>query len=161
MPEIADIALVMERVRKLISKIVNVPENLVNIRRVEFNNDSLLFHVSVDGRTFKAEVSPTGEVKYIEEIVTEDSTRFCIDKRSAIVIVSRRFPTCSIRNVQCRPDGYLIELEDTYRHRKFSVFVSCDGSVKKISQRDIMLSIDFVKEFIGRKLLQRIQQLRH
>ncbi len=158
-------SIVVERVKKLVSKLANVPETCVRISKVEFAPDSTVMQVMADGRYFRVNVGPDGGIRYVEEIIDVNSTRFCIDKKSAMVIVSRRFPLYSIEDVVEKDNGFIVRLVSRDGTRKLTLFVSCDGSVKKISGgidiSKIIRGVAMFKKIIDRRLLRRIQQLRH
>ncbi|GEM_PF-5816348 len=160
-----DFSIVIERVKKLVSKLANVPETCVKVSRVEFSSDATIMQVMADSRCFRVNISPDGSIRYVEEIVDIDNTRFCIDKKSAIVIVSRRFPLYSVEDVIEKSDGFIVKLVSRDGTRRITVFVSCDGSVRKISDKasvdKIVRYIASFKSLIDKRLLTRIQQLRH
>ncbi|NPB00627.1 MAG: hypothetical protein GXO10_04560 [Crenarchaeota archaeon] len=121
---------VRNRARRVISSVMNIDEKSLKFLRVEFHNDEIIMYFSSGLRTFKVIANLEGEIKSVEEVVNiepSDSATFCIDKRSATIIVARRFPEWRIVDVWQVRDGYKFKIQANGKAR--IVKVSCDGRV--------------------------------
>ncbi len=121
---------VRNRARKVISSVMNIDEKSLRFLRVEFENGEIVMYFSSGFRTFKVIANLDGEIKSVEEVInieSNDSVTFCIDKRSAIVIVARRFPEWRIIDVWQVKDGYRFKVQANGKMR--IVKVGCDGKV--------------------------------
>ncbi|NPA69674.1 MAG: hypothetical protein GXO26_02620 [Crenarchaeota archaeon] len=121
---------VRNRARRVISSVMNIDEKSLRFLRVEFENGEIVMYFSSGLRTFKVIANLEGEIKSIEEVVNiepSDSATFCIDKRSATIIVARRFPEWKIVDVWQVRDGYKFKLQANGKVR--IIKVGCDGKV--------------------------------
>ncbi|NPA23383.1 MAG: hypothetical protein GXO23_03705 [Crenarchaeota archaeon] len=121
---------VKNRARKVISSVMNVDEKSLKFLSVEFSNGEIVMYFSSGLRTFKVIANLEGEIKSVEEVVNIEqsgSSTFCIDKRSAIIIVARRFPEWRIVDIWQVKDGYRFRIQADGKTR--IIKVGCDGKV--------------------------------
>ncbi len=145
---------IIARAKRVISNVMNIDERGIKFLRVEFDRSDLILYFTYSYRTFKVIASPSGEIKSIEEIVNIEvqSNAFCIDKKSAIVMITRRYPEWRIIDIEQSRDGYVFKLQANGKLR--IVRVLCDGrivpeySIYRIAKK----FVDIIEHVIGRKL---------
>ncbi len=144
---------IIVRAKRVISSVMNIDERGIRFIRVEFNHNDLILYFSYNYRNFKVIAGMNGEIKSIEEIVSIEHIQnaFCIDRKAATIIISRKYPEWRIIDVENSRDGYIFKLQSDNKVK--IVKVMCDGrviqnySIYKIIRK----MLELVDTIIGRR----------